>query len=122
MLHFSLTHVTVDHQTLVLLHGEIDRSVRDEIDSALNALPADVTTVHLSFDAVSFMDSSGLALLDEQRGRMRKRDGRLSVSGLRAQPLRLLHSAAKAIPDGEWEDFLPQAQPAGTCAEHGFQR
>jgi hypothetical protein len=53
---------------------------------------------------------------------MRSRDGQLTVSGLRAQPLRLLHSAAKAMPDGAWEDFLPLAQFAGPCAERGGHR
>ena len=75
----------------VVLTGEIDhhcaKAYIDAIASKIEVYkPRECV---LDFEQVSFMDSSGIAVIINGLRSMTKIEGKLSVSGLRAQPLRV---------------------------------
>ena len=63
----------------------------DDLDREIAlALPLKLT---LDFRAVSFMDSSGLAVVVRARQRMQELGGTVSLRGLAAQPRKVLDAA-----------------------------
>ena len=77
----------------VALTGEIDhqcaRSYIDAIGQKIEVYaPRECV---LDFDQVSFMDSSGIAVVINALRFMSKINGKLSVTGLQSQPMRVFH-------------------------------
>jgi anti-anti-sigma factor len=77
------------------LSGEIDhhraQNLTQEIEQEINLrLPG---TLELDFSGVSFMDSSGIALVLRTQRRMNELGGRLSVTHLPRQAARVLKTA-----------------------------
>lgn len=77
------------------ISGEVDhhgaREIMEELDREIDAaLPR-----HLALDlsGVTFMDSSGIAVLLRARRRMNELEGGLTVSRIPAQPRRVLEAA-----------------------------
>lgn len=77
----------------VALTGEIDHQcARKYIDAIASKI--EVYTPQeciLDFEQVSFMDSSGIAVVINSLRAMTRINGKLSVSGLSAQPMRVFH-------------------------------
>ena len=83
-------------------HGELDHHVSREAMEALSEridafLPGSCV---LDLRNLSFMDSSGIALILRAEKKMRELDGSLRISGVGEQPLRVLCAAGtdKRIP------------------------
>ena len=80
---------------IVSLCGEIDHhnaaSIRREIDESMTAFHA--KNLILDYSDVSFMDSSGIALLIRARQRMQELGGTADVCGAAAQARRVLDAA-----------------------------
>ena len=79
----------------VRLSGEIDQSgagtLREKIDRAAEScLPQ---TLLLDFSGVSFMDSSGIALVVQSARQMRAIGGSLTVRGVSRQAMRVFDAA-----------------------------
>lgn len=75
----------------VVLTGEIDHQCAKAYIDAI-ASKIEVYTPRecvLDFDLVSFMDSSGIAVVINALRCMTKMNGKLSVTGLNAQPMRV---------------------------------
>ncbi len=75
--------------------GELDHHVSQEAAAALAEridafLPRECV---LDLGGLSFMDSSGIALLLRAEKKMRQLEGCLRVTGVREQPLRVLKAA-----------------------------
>ena len=90
-----VTYAAHNRDLTLSLSGEIDhhgaRSLFLELDRELdNLLPRSLT---VDFAGVTFMDSSGIAVLLRLRQRMEALGGRLRVVGLREQPGRVLRAA-----------------------------
>ena len=90
-----VTYAAHNRDLTLSLSGEIDhhgaRSLFLELDRELdNLLPRSLT---VDFAGVTFMDSSGIAVLLRLRQRMEALGGSLRVTGLREQPGRVLRAA-----------------------------
>ena len=88
------SYVQDKHMTLVL-SGEIDhhaaRQVMAQITAAIDAyLPMECV---LDFGEVRFMDSSGIAVVIHTLRSMRELEGRLILSNIPPQPLKVLRAA-----------------------------
>ncbi|PWI45060.1 STAS domain-containing protein [Streptomyces sp. ICBB 8177] len=91
---------------LISLHGDIDYDTLPGLLDAAAQLPETVTAVTWDLHGVPFMDVAAIHLLSDRRG------GRtVTVTGLGAQPQRLIRMASNLFP-GLFED----PHPAG--AEH----
>ena len=88
--------VTINGRAMrALISGEIDHHGAREIMTALDreidgALP---NRLDLDLSGVTFMDSSGIAVLLRARRRMDELDGRLTVENIPTQPRRVLDAA-----------------------------
>ncbi len=76
-------------------HGELDHHVAGEAMEALGEridafLPRECV---LDLRGLSFMDSSGIALILRAEKKMRELEGRLILSGVQEQPMRVLRAA-----------------------------
>ena len=90
-----LTSFLQEKQLTVCLTGEIDHHSAREIMEALagkveNYLPARCV---LDFGEVSFMDSSGIAIVLFALRRMRELDGALELRAIRSQPYRVMKAS-----------------------------
>ena len=90
-----LTSFLQEKQLTVCLTGEIDHHSAREIMEALagkveNYLPARCV---LDFGEVSFMDSSGIAIVLFALRRMRELDGVLELRAIRTQPYRVMKAS-----------------------------
>ena len=89
------TSYVQDRHLTIALTGEIDhhaarevmREVADKIDAYLPALCC------LDFREVTFMDSSGIAVVLNAIRRMRELGGNLELKNIPAQPMRVLRTA-----------------------------
>ena len=91
----AVTSFVQDKQLTVALTGEIDhhraRNVMDTLKRKIDEyLPKECI---LDFRDVTFMDSSGIAVILKAYRRMRELDGRLWVENVRPQPLRVLDAS-----------------------------
>lgn len=86
---------TVDRNLLLELSGELDhhaaRKAMEEMEMAIDA--AVPLKLVLDLGGVTFMDSSGIALLIRARQRMQELGGTADVCGAAAQARRVLDAA-----------------------------
>ena len=91
----SVKIVSSQQKMTVYLKGEIDHHnaafIREEIDNAVMSQKPEV--LKLDFDNVSFMDSSGIAVMINALRNMSAIGGKLYVYGLRAQPNRVFQAS-----------------------------
>ena len=90
-----LTSYLQDSRLLISLSGEIDHHCAKDYISAINAKLEVYTPKRcvLDFTDVSFMDSSGIAVVINALRYMDKLGGNLILSGLQDQPLRVFKAA-----------------------------
>lgn len=91
----NLTSYLQNRQLTVALTGEIDHHSAKEIMQSLAAkvdyyLP---TVCILDYKEVSFMDSSGIAIIIFMLRRMRELHGELRLENVAAQPLKVMRAA-----------------------------
>ena len=77
------------------LSGEIDhhaaRTVREAVDGELyRACPSELV---LDFTRVGFMDSSGIAVVINTLRNMTRLEGKLILTGIREQPMKVFHTS-----------------------------
>ena len=92
----NLTSYVQDRQLTIALRGEIDHHAAREIMQALSAkidlyLPLRCI---LDFRDVTFMDSSGIAVVIHTLRRMNTLQGRLLLQNIPPQPYKVLRAAA----------------------------
>lgn len=91
----QMTSFLQDKQLTIALQGEIDhhgartilRMIADKIDQFMPKLCI------LDYQAVSFMDSSGIAIVIHTYRRMKELDGRLRLKRVGKQPMKVLTAA-----------------------------
>lgn len=91
----QMTSFLQDKQLTIALSGEIDhhgakstlRIIADKIDQYMPMLCI------LDFKAVTFMDSSGIAIVIHTLRRMNEMGGRLKLKNIPPQPLKVLEAA-----------------------------
>ncbi|MFD9099399.1 STAS domain-containing protein [Streptomyces collinus] len=81
----------------ITVRGDIDLDTLPPLRAAADALPARVTGLRWDLNCTCFMDVAGLHLLFAPTPPGRP-DRRISVTGLRPQPLRLLRLAEETNP------------------------
>lgn len=90
-----LTSYLQDGQLTVVLTGEIDhhcaKSYIQTIAAKIEAYTPKICI--LDFQEVSFMDSSGIAVMINAMRAMSRLDGKLIVSGLKTQPLKVIKTS-----------------------------
>lgn len=90
-----LTSYLQDGQLTIALTGEIDHHCAKEF---INTIEAKIEAYNpwlciLDFTDVSFMDSSGIAVVINAMRTVVRRNGKLIVSGLRDQPLKVFKAS-----------------------------
>ncbi len=90
-----ITSFVQDKQLTIALSGEIDHHRAKEIMLTITEKIDTFLPVHciLDFRAVTFMDSSGIAVVIHTVRRMHEMGGRLSLSQIPPQPLKVLRAA-----------------------------
>ncbi|MCZ2523544.1 STAS domain-containing protein [Streptomyces sp. SCUT-3] len=96
---FTVTHTRSDRGRADVLSpaGEIDHEARPALERTLDALSRPVGQVHLDMARVTFMDSAGLHFLARLELLVGLDGGRLRVTGLGAQPSRVV-DLARTLP------------------------
>ncbi len=91
----QLTSFLQDGQLTVALTGEIDHHrAKGYIQSILGKIEAyNPSVCILDFQEVSFMDSSGIAVVINALREMNRVDGRLILSGLLDQPMKVFSAS-----------------------------
>ena len=88
----KVTAKRIDRDLPLPLHGELDHHGAKEIDRHLDvALPLRTT---LDFSGVSFMDSSGIAVILRLYKRMQNLGGSMRVTHVQPQAMRVLRAAS----------------------------
>lgn len=90
-----LTSYLQDGQLTVALTGEIDHHCAKDFIGAI-AVKIEAYTPRmciLDFQEVTFMDSSGIAVVINALRCMTKIDGKLMLSGLKAQPMKVFQTS-----------------------------
>ena len=79
----------------IALSGEIDHHCAKQYIDAISAKIEAYTPqlCILDFQDVTFMDSSGIAVVINAMRQMTRMQGKLSVSGVRAQPLKVFRTS-----------------------------
>ncbi len=92
-MHF--TSYLQDGSLTVALTGEIDHHIaRQYIDAIHGKIEAYTPKVCiLDFSEVTFMDSSGIAVVINSMRNMTQMEGKLVVSGLRSQPMKVFRTS-----------------------------
>ncbi|WP_317440694.1 STAS domain-containing protein [Streptomyces collinus] len=110
---------TLDGTTArITVRGDIDFDTLPPLRAAAEALPARVTGLLWDLNRTFFMDIAGLHLLFAPATPPDRPDRRITVTGLRPQPLRLLRLAAETNPAAFPLDRLLCDTPATCeCAE-----
>lgn len=90
-----LTSYLQEGQLTIALTGEIDHHSAKEF---IHAIAAKIETYNpgvcvLDFTDVSFMDSSGIAVVINTMRTVARRNGRLIVSGLQSQPMKVFKAS-----------------------------
>ena len=86
----NLTSYVQDRQLTIALRGEIDHHAAREI---MQALSAKIDLCILDFRDVTFMDSSGIAVVIHTLRRMNTLQGRLLLQNIPPQPYKVLRAA-----------------------------
>ena len=91
----SLTSYLQDRQLTVVLAGEIDHHTARQIMQTLAAKVDHYLPILciLDYKDVTFMDSSGIAIVIFMLRRMRELGGELRLENVSAQPLRVMQAA-----------------------------
>lgn len=91
----NLTSYLQDKQLTIALTGEIDHHSAREIMAVITAkIDAYIPTVCiLDFREVSFMDSSGIAVVIHSLRAMRELEGKLLLENIPPQPMKVLKAA-----------------------------
>jgi anti-anti-sigma factor len=76
---FSARAERRDGSAVVVVSGELDLAVVDELRAALARPEAQADTLILDLRGVTFIDSSGLSVIGASHQRMRAAEGRLGV-------------------------------------------
>ena len=91
----QLTSFLQDGRLTIVLTGEIDHHCAKDhiqcVSSKIEAYTPDVCI--LDFQDVTFMDSSGIAIVINALRNMTKIDGKLVVDGIGAQPMKVFLAA-----------------------------
>jgi stage II sporulation protein AA (anti-sigma F factor antagonist) len=91
----QFTSFLEDRQLTVVLTGEIDHHCAKDyiaaIEGKIEAYTPELCI--LDFQEVSFMDSSGIAVVINALRCMKQIDGRLELSGIQAQPMRVFQAS-----------------------------
>ena len=90
-----LTSYLQDNTLTIILTGEIDHHCAKEFIQCITAKIEAYTpkTCVLDFKEVSFMDSSGIAVVINALRNMKKIDGVLEISDLNQQPLKVFRAS-----------------------------
>lgn len=90
-----LTSFLQDGTLTIVLTGEIDHHCAKEYISAISAKIEAYTPqiCILDFQEVSFMDSSGIAVVINSMRNMAKIEGQLIISGLNQQPMKVFRTS-----------------------------
>lgn len=90
-----LTSYLQDGTLTIILTGEIDHHCAKEFIQCITAKieAYTPTTCVLDFKEVSFMDSSGIAVVINALRNMKKIDGVLEISDLNQQPLKVFRAS-----------------------------
>lgn len=90
-----MTGYLQDRQLTVVLTGEIDHHGAKALVQELRQRIETYLPLHciLDFQGVSFMDSSGIAIIISAVRQLRQVGGTVTVRGPQAQPLRVMHTA-----------------------------
>ena len=90
-----ITVTSRDSELTIALSGEIDHHAARELMAQLDQTVAERLPAHLVLDlsGVTFMDSSGIAVILRARQKMQLLDGSLLVRGASAQARRVLDAA-----------------------------
>ena len=91
----QFTSFLEDRQLTVVLTGEIDQHCAKDYIAAIEGKIEAYTPALciLDFEEVSFMDSSGIAVVINALRCMKQIDGRLELSGIQAQPMRVFQAS-----------------------------
>ena len=84
----TVRHVVEDGCTVVVVSGEIDVATGPEFERAL--LSTSATNVALDMAGVSFMDSSGIAVILRATARYAAAGGGLTIRNIQDGPLRVM--------------------------------
>ena len=91
----EITWKTLDHILMVKICGDIDHHtcemLRQQVDQALESTNS--RSILFSFAQVSFMDSSGIALILRSQQRMQLLEGSVVLRNIPAQARRVLDAA-----------------------------
>lgn len=91
----QLTSFLQDKQLTIALNGEIDhhsaKNALHNIGDKINQFMPMVCI--LDFKGISFMDSSGIAIVIHTYRRMKELGGKLKLKNLTQQPWRVLHAS-----------------------------
>jgi anti-sigma B factor antagonist len=108
---FSASLVHLDGNALIALVGELDMATVPDLSSALKALVEDgPPELVLDLSGLSFIDSSGLAVLMKTQQRLREQGRTLSITSPRPNALRVfeisglmevLNVAVDRVPSGD---------------------
>ena len=90
-----LTSYLQDGYLTIALTGEIDHHCAKEYIAAISAkLEAyNPHTCNLDFDGVTFMDSSGIAVVINTMRMMNRLEGKLAICGLKDQPMKVFKAS-----------------------------
>ena len=90
-----LTSYLQDGSLTVVLNGEIDHHCAKQYMQAITAKIEAYTphTCILDFQEVSFMDSSGIAVVINALRNMSKIEGKLEITGLTQQPMKVFRTS-----------------------------
>lgn len=91
----QFTSYLQDSQLTIALNGEIDHHcAKSYMQGILGKIEAYVPGICiLDFRDVSFVDSSGVAVVINALRAMNQIDGRLEITGLREQPMRVFQTS-----------------------------
>ncbi len=91
----NFTSFLQDGKLTIALSGEIDHHrARDYIEKIAAKIEAYTPEeCILDFTDVTFVDSSGIAVVINSMRRMAQIEGRLSMTGLAEQPMRVFHTS-----------------------------
>jgi len=90
-----LTSYLQDRTLTIVLKGEIDHHCAKQYIQSISAKIEAYTpqVCILDFQEVTFMDSSGIAVVINALRNMNKLEGQLALAGLNPQPMKVFHAS-----------------------------
>ncbi len=77
-------------KSVVIVRGDIDAATAPQLEALVDGLLDDVTVIELDLTEVGFLDSTGIGVMAAALRRLEPVDGRLELSSVPAQIIRLL--------------------------------